>query len=92
MMPQSRVLELGAGMGVAGLLAAQLTGAPVLLTDGHDTVVRLLELNRQLNSAQCKLIPLSDDILESLTPSSGRQALTGHMHGTNSQRSQRGLL
>jgi len=70
MLPQGRVLELGAGMGVAGLLAAQLTGAPVLLTDGHDTVVRLLELNRQLNSAHCTLNPLSYHTRGSLTPSS----------------------
>jgi predicted nicotinamide N-methyase len=56
------VLELGAGMGVAGLVAAQLTGAPVLLTDGHQTIVRLLEINRDLNAPHCALPRLPSSI------------------------------
>eukprot|EP00241_Pyramimonas_parkeae_P023081 CAMPEP_0114276996 /NCGR_PEP_ID=MMETSP0059-20121206/545_1 /TAXON_ID=36894 /ORGANISM="Pyramimonas parkeae, Strain CCMP726" /LENGTH=292 /DNA_ID=CAMNT_0001397053 /DNA_START=159 /DNA_END=1037 /DNA_ORIENTATION=- len=49
----ARVIELGAGMGVAGLFLAQLVGAPVLLTDGHPAVVKVLQQNAQLNHPAC---------------------------------------
>lgn len=43
-------LELGAGLGLVGLLAAQ--SCPVVLTDHNDVVLRVLSRNVQLNQAQ----------------------------------------
>jgi methylase of polypeptide subunit release factors len=44
------VVELGAGAGLVGCLAAQLCN--VLLTDGNETVVSLLEKNAARNRHQ----------------------------------------
>ena len=42
--------ELGAGLGLVGLLAAQ--ACPVVLTDHSDVVLRVLSRNAELNQAQ----------------------------------------
>lgn len=46
----SCALELGAGLGLVGLLAAQ--SCPVVLTDHNDVVLRVLIRNAQLNQAK----------------------------------------
>lgn len=46
----SCALELGAGLGLVGLLAAQR--CPVVLTDHNDVVLRVLGKNAELNQAQ----------------------------------------
>ncbi|CAH0379129.1 unnamed protein product [Pelagomonas calceolata] len=49
-----RVLELGAGAGLPGLVAARCGAAEVLLTDGDARAVRLLEKNIAANpSSEC---------------------------------------
>jgi len=44
------VLELGAGTGVVGLFAAQVTRGPVYLSDGNPAMLQLLKLNTALNT------------------------------------------
>lgn len=46
----SCAVELGAGLGLVGLLAAQ--SCPVVLTDHNDVVLRVLQRNADLNQAQ----------------------------------------
>lgn len=46
----SCAVELGAGLGLVGLLAAQ--SCPVVLTDHNDVVLRVLQKNADLNQAQ----------------------------------------
>ena len=46
----SCALELGAGLGLVGLLAAQ--SCPIVLTDHNDVVLRVLSRNAKLNQAQ----------------------------------------
>ena len=46
----SCAVELGAGLGLVGLLAAQ--SCPVVLTDHNDVVLRVLQRNTELNQAQ----------------------------------------
>ena len=46
----SCAVELGAGLGLVGLLAAQ--SCPVVLTDHNDVVLRVLQRNAELNQAQ----------------------------------------
>ena len=43
-------LELGAGLGLVGLLAAQR--CPVVLTDHNDVILKVLGRNADLNQAQ----------------------------------------
>lgn len=50
--PEARVLELGAGTGLAGLAADKL-GAHVLLTDGQD-MIDLLERNIRRNDSRAR--------------------------------------
>jgi len=45
-----RVLELGAGCGAPGLLAAIAGAAEVVLTDGDESLLELLQRNTELNS------------------------------------------
>lgn len=44
-LPGAVVLELGAGCGLAGFVAARLAAAKVIITDGNDVVMRLLDKN-----------------------------------------------
>jgi len=48
-----RVLELGAGAGLPGLVAARCGAAEVLLTDGDARAVKLLERNMAANPSEC---------------------------------------
>ena len=48
-----RVLELGAGAGLPGLVAARCGAAEVLLTDGDARAVKLLEKNMAANPSEC---------------------------------------
>ena len=48
-----RVLELGAGAGLPGLVAARCGAAEVLLTDGDARAVKLLEKNAAANPSDC---------------------------------------
>ena len=48
-----RVLELGAGAGLPGLVASRCGAAGVLLTDGDARAVRLLEKNIAANPSEC---------------------------------------
>jgi len=48
-----RVLELGAGAGLPGLVASRCGAAEVLLTDGDARAVRLLEKNVAANPSEC---------------------------------------
>ena len=48
-----RVLELGAGVGLPGLVAARCGAAEVLLTDGDARAVKLLEKNVAANPSEC---------------------------------------
>jgi hypothetical protein len=59
-----RVLELGAGAGLAGMmLAATGLAREVVLTDGNPTVVATLQLNVQRNAAAFKRTKLSAHML-----------------------------
>ena len=46
----ARALELGAGVGVAGIVLARLGAAHVVLTDAQDSVMSLLKLNCRDNA------------------------------------------
>jgi len=48
-----RVLELGAGAGLPGLVAARCGAAEVLLTDGDARAVQLLDKNVAANPSEC---------------------------------------
>jgi hypothetical protein len=48
-----RVLELGAGVGLPGLVASRCGAAEVLLTDGDARAVKLLEKNVAANPSEC---------------------------------------
>ena len=47
------MLELGAGAGLPGLVAARCGAAEVLLTDGDARAVKLLEKNIAANPSEC---------------------------------------
>ena len=55
-----RVLELGAGVGLPGLVASRCGAAEVLLTDGDARAVKLLEKNVAANPSEC---PVETEIL-----------------------------
>jgi len=44
------IIELGAGMGIAGIVAALVTKSPTILSDGHPAVLKILDRNVVLNS------------------------------------------
>lgn len=48
------LLELGSGVGLAGLVASNYAKAPVLLTDGEDYIVEVLKKNVERNNLQAK--------------------------------------
>jgi len=43
------VLELGSGTGLAGIYASHFCGTPLVLTDGNDEILQLLQRNIDLN-------------------------------------------
>ncbi|RLN56512.1 hypothetical protein BBJ29_006023 [Phytophthora kernoviae] len=46
------VIELGSGLGLVGILASYLTDKQVVITDGDDDTVKLLEANCKLNEVE----------------------------------------
>jgi protein-lysine N-methyltransferase EEF2KMT len=54
---ESNILELGAGTGLVGILAAK-KGAHVLITDGSEAVVSKLNANLELNGTKADVRPL----------------------------------
>lgn len=48
------LLELGSGVGLAGLVASHFAKAPVLLTDGEDYIVDVLKKNVERNNLSSK--------------------------------------
>ena len=61
----SSILELGAGVGLAGILASKLPGAErVVLTDYDHGSIKLLEENVQLNSTANDTCKISTEFLE----------------------------
>ena len=47
-------MELGSGVGLAGLVASNYAKAPVLLTDGEDYIVEVLKKNVARNGLESK--------------------------------------
>lgn len=62
-----RVIELGCGTGLCGLVAARLGASRVLLTDGSDTVLERARRNIALNRLGSSSAPGSDGTLSTRT-------------------------
>lgn len=62
---QRRVLELGAGMGVCGLIAHKTGASAVVLTDGDDSAVKKIQQVSRRGSDE-------DDSIKSVLPRAKR--------------------